>query len=63
MPGLDECDSNATEEANDSNFDSNEEAEEVIKEEEEYAVDKDPNPPSYNWWVPEAGPVKTPERY
>eukprot|EP00957_Ditylum_brightwellii_P035724 2708413-Ditylum_brightwellii.AAC.1 len=64
MPGLDECDSNATEEADDSNFDSNEEVEEGIEEEEEeYIEDKDPNHSSYNWWVPGAGPVKTPERY
>eukprot|EP00957_Ditylum_brightwellii_P083019 6311172-Ditylum_brightwellii.AAC.1 len=64
MPGLDECDSNATEEANNSNLDSNEGVEEDIEEEEvEYVVDKDPNCPSYNWWVPGAGPVKTPKRY
>eukprot|EP00957_Ditylum_brightwellii_P148317 11292032-Ditylum_brightwellii.AAC.1 len=64
MPGLDECDSNATEEADDSNFGSNEEVEEDIEEEvEEYVVDEDPNHPSYNWWVPGSEPVKTPKRY
>eukprot|EP00957_Ditylum_brightwellii_P022854 1724942-Ditylum_brightwellii.AAC.1 len=47
---LDECDSDATEEADDSNFDSNEEVEEDIEEEEEYVADEDPNYPSYNWW-------------
>eukprot|EP00957_Ditylum_brightwellii_P168509 12826665-Ditylum_brightwellii.AAC.1 len=63
MPGLDECDSAATEEADDSNFDNNEEVEEDMEEEEEYVVDEDPNHLSYNWWVPGAGPVKTPKRY
>eukprot|EP00957_Ditylum_brightwellii_P025418 1922283-Ditylum_brightwellii.AAC.1 len=62
MTGLDECDSNATEEADDSDFGSNEEVEEDI-EEEEYVADKDPNHPSYNWWLPGAGPVKTLKRY
>eukprot|EP00957_Ditylum_brightwellii_P058730 4453499-Ditylum_brightwellii.AAC.1 len=64
MPGLDECDCGATEEADDSNFDSNEEVEEDVEEEEEkYVVDEDPNHPSYNLWVPGAGPVKTPDCY
>eukprot|EP00957_Ditylum_brightwellii_P121121 9237731-Ditylum_brightwellii.AAC.1 len=50
MLGLDECDSNATGEADNSNFDRNEEVEEDIEEEEEeeYVADKDPNHPSYN---------------
>eukprot|EP00957_Ditylum_brightwellii_P101747 7754152-Ditylum_brightwellii.AAC.1 len=63
MPGLNECDSDATDEADNSAFDSIEEVEEDIEEEEEYVADKEPNHPSYNWWVLGAGPVKTPERY